>query len=75
MGSFIFKSGKHIGKSLDWVEEFDSGYLNWVKENRPQMLKETSTPIKKNKKDNELPDSPISAIKPNMDFDNEKKEE
>lgn len=71
MASFTFRSGKYIGKSLEWVEEFDSSYLNWVKENRPQMLKETSVPNKKDKKSNELPDSPISAMKPNMNFDNE----
>lgn len=74
---FIFRSGKHIGKSLVWVEEFDSNYLNWIKENRLEMLKEHPTPksSSKVKKDHELPDSPITAMKPNMGFDNEKKQQ
>lgn len=77
MEGFIFRSGKHNGKTLEWVEEFDSNYLNWVKENRPEMLKEHSAPktSSKVKKDHELLDSPITAMKPNMDFDNEKKQE
>jgi hypothetical protein len=72
----VLRSGKHIGKSLVWVEEFDSGYLDWVKINRPEMLKEHSTPqSSKIKTDAELPDSPITAIKPNINFDNEKRDE
>lgn len=36
----IFRSGKHAGKSLKEVQEVDPYYITWVKENRPEMLKE-----------------------------------
>jgi len=66
----VLRSGKYKGKTLEWVEEFDSNYLDWIKENRPEMLKEKPKP--KIVKEDELPDSPISALKPNLNFDNEK---
>jgi len=69
---FIIRTGKYAGKTLLWVEEFDSDYLDWVKENRPEMLKEVKDSPKKSKNESELPDSIVSAIKPNMNFDNEK---
>lgn len=34
------RSGKYKGWELSSVEEFDSRYILWVRENRPEMLKE-----------------------------------
>lgn len=34
------RSGKYKGQELSKVQEFDSRYILWVRENRPEMLKE-----------------------------------
>lgn len=36
----IFRTGKHAGKSLEEVQKIEPGYIRWIKENRPEMLKE-----------------------------------
>ena len=38
-GSHKFRSGKHVGKTVDEVLRIDPGYIEWVKENQPAMLK------------------------------------
>lgn len=35
----IFRSGKYQGYTVGEVSEVDYGYLMWVKENRPEMLR------------------------------------
>lgn len=35
---FALRSGKHKGKTIEWLEEHDSKYLDWIKENQPKML-------------------------------------
>lgn len=72
MGDKVFRSGKYAGKSFDWVEENDYNYYKWVEENRPEMLKVSSDKKSEIKKEDDLPDDPINAIKPNLNFDNEK---
>ena len=72
MSGKVFRSGKYSGKSFVWVEENDPNYYEWVKLNRPEMLKVTSEKKSEIKKEDELPDEPISAIKPNLNFDNQK---
>jgi len=72
--NFKLQFGKHKGKTLEWLEENDKGYLNWAKENAPKILippKEKISP------------TPIStlvvmdrekheeAIRPNLNFYNE----
>jgi hypothetical protein len=42
--SFKIRSGKYKGKTLGWVKENDLRYLMWVRENRPEMLKEMPKP-------------------------------
>ena len=37
--NFKFRSGKYAGWTLQEVFNMAPGYLNWVYENRPQMLK------------------------------------
>jgi len=41
MDEFKFRSGKHEGKTIEEVERIDPGYLEWIRENKPQMLKPT----------------------------------
>lgn len=67
MSNFKFRTGKHKGKTLDWVEENDPSYIVWVEENRPEMLKE---PKKKEKKE-PIPEYRPKPLTPNYDFDNE----
>jgi hypothetical protein len=78
----IFRSGKYTGKTVGWVAENDSSYLVWVEECRPEMLKENKKKSFVPKKNTETPkhsnrieptvDSVETAIKPNMNFDNER---
>jgi len=35
----ILRSGKYKGMDLDEVQQYDSQYIRWIKENRPEMLK------------------------------------
>lgn len=68
MGKFTFRTGKHKGKTLDWVEDNDPSYIVWCEENRPEMLKE---PKKKESKDEVIPEYRPKPLTPNYDFDNE----
>ena len=34
-----FRSGKYKGEELAWVQEIDPGYIRWISENRPEMLR------------------------------------
>ena len=36
--NFKFRSGKYAGWTLAEVFEMNPGYINWVYENKPQML-------------------------------------
>jgi hypothetical protein len=68
--NFILRSGKYQGKTIAWVKKTDNNYLVWVKENRPEMLKELvpkEPTIRKMIPD----DVKISAMQPNLNFWNE----
>ena len=68
-----FRSGKYAGKDIEYVRRVAPWYINWVRVNRPEMLKERTT--KKESKD--TPNSNYSdsvwlrSIKPNLDFNNQ----
>ena len=47
----ILRSGKYKGQSWTDVQQFDPGYIRWIRENRPEMLK---TPHHKSKEKKEL---------------------
>jgi hypothetical protein len=67
---FILRSGKYVGKTTQWLKRNDPQYLEWVTLNQPKMLVEFKKTIKP---ETELPkEEPTNAIKPNMNFDNEK---
>lgn len=79
---FIFEKGKHKGKTVEWVSDNDPGYLIWVEECKPELL----LPSKKKRKIVDVDytsdnirkyieptiDKKESALKPNLNFDNEK---
>lgn len=73
-GKFVMRTGKHAGKTVEWLRDNEPMYLLWVEENQPNMLKEfkpkvkQSPPVDKNKV---LPDRKEDALKPNVNFYNE----
>lgn len=68
--SFTLRSGKYAGKTIEWLKRNDPQYLEWVTLNQPKMLV-GSKPAEKPKIEMSDEES-ISAIKPNLNFDNEK---
>ncbi len=72
--NFVLRSGKYTGKTLEWLETNQKSYLTWIKENRPEMLKDAKkAPVAKVevKKELKFRDKLIEAIRPNDEFDNE----
>jgi len=43
----ILRSGKYKGKKWTDVQTYDPGYIRWVRENRPEMLKSQKATVKK----------------------------
>ena len=37
------RSGKYAGKDIEYVRRVAPWYINWVKTNRPEMLKERTS--------------------------------
>jgi len=69
---FILRSGKFSGKTIEFVQTQEPSYLNWIKENRPEMLKGSEVvPKQVVKKEIKFRDGPIKSIVPNLNFDNE----
>ena len=67
-----FRSGKYAGLTVEHVREIAPWYIKWVRENRPEMLRDSNKP-KPYKKPVYVdpPDIPkAGAIKPNYDFGN-----
>jgi len=69
----IFRTGKHAGKTLEEVQRIEPSYINWIKENRPEMLKEKKQPTKSESGPKEVPEeSEKKYILPeNTDFLNQ----
>lgn len=65
----IIPYGKYKGKTLEWLEKNDKGYLKWAKENAPKLVTPPKPkPIIETKvidlREDELP----KAIQPNLNF-------
>ena len=43
----ILRSGKYKGQRWTDVQQFDPGYIRWIRENRPEMLKFSQPKAKK----------------------------
>ena len=71
----IFRTGKYKGKSVDYVRRIAPWYIEWVRENRPEMLKRqapTSSPSKNSKELVEPPEEDGKyRIQPNLDIASE----
>lgn len=74
---FIFRSGVHEGKTYGEIRKSNPGYISWVKENRPQMLKEHKPKVVEpqtpgaRKEVPEESSEPKSSLQPNLDFLNQ----
>lgn len=67
-GNFILRTGKHAGKTIEWLRDNEPMYLVWIEENRPEMLKEVKAkPVVKM---NKMESNPNTMV-PNMNFWNE----
>lgn len=68
-----FRSGKYAGYTLEQVRIIAPWYINWIKINRPEMLKDRASPKPKIKgKRIEPPDVDVRyKIQPNLDFETE----
>lgn len=71
--NFIFRGGKHAGKTYGLVYKIDPGYILWCEENAPGMLKGKNKPktvVPAAPRREPLEDSEIvkGAIQPNLNF-------
>lgn len=69
-----FRTGKYKGMTVDHVKKIAPWYIQWIRENRPEMLRDR--PAKKPRPAappiiEPTADKPVSAMQPNNDFDSE----
>lgn len=71
--NFVFRGGKHNGKTYGWVRLNEPSYITWCKEKAPFMLKTKAEPKPQPeiKKEIKFSDGPIASIQPNLNFWNE----
>lgn len=75
--NFIFKGGKHSGKSYGLIRKIDPGYILWCEQNAPGMLKEKNKQKAKTvkptikKEPSEEGEYKKNSLKPNINFLNE----
>jgi hypothetical protein len=68
---FVFRSGKYQNKTYEFVSQVNPSYLDWVVENRPEMLREI---VRKGPNtDGMTPREKFASLMPNTNFMNEKK--
>ena len=68
-----FRSGKYAGKDIEYVQRVAPWYIEWVKKNRPEMLKGNDV---KTESKNQIPSAYqdsvwLRSLKPNLDFNNQ----
>lgn len=69
--NFKFRFGKHAGKTYAWVEENDPSYIDWAKNNAPNLLKAPAAP-KVPPKTKIVPlEEKLQGLQPNTNFYNE----
>ena len=77
---FVFRTGKHKGKTYEWVSENHPYYIDWVMFERPEMLQERNPDGRKPKAvvpsyllDDEDEDESFKfkPLTPNYNFENE----
>jgi len=69
---FVFKFGKHAGKTYEWVEENNPSYIVWAEESAPNLLKESKPkPKPVEQKTITFSDAKSTTMSPNLNFWNE----
>lgn len=68
---FIFRNGKHTGKTYKFVKETNPSYICWAEENAPGLLKEPKKKVIKETQDGEI--KKWGNLSPNLNFFNEGK--
>ena len=67
-----FRTGKYAGMTLEHVKKIAPWYIQWVRENRPEMLRERTSSKPKPPKIVEPPeDDGKYKMQPNYDFESE----
>ena len=62
-----FRSGKYAGLAVTHVQQIAPGYIAWVEQNRPEMLRERKVAKPKG---NSIPRMDVWAgLKPNFEYD------
>jgi len=65
--NFVFKAGKHVGKTYAWVEEHHPTYIDWCLKDAPALLG-----IKPKPKPSVTPlEDKLVGLQPNYNFYNE----
>ena len=67
-----FRSGKYTGKDIEYVRRVAPWYIDWVKLNRPEMLKGVPKKQTDDKILSAYEDSVwLRSLKPNLHFNNQ----
>lgn len=65
--NFKLRSGRYQGMTYEWVCDNHPNYIEWVKQNQPNMLLEKTTTIINVKETKEE----FGKLKPNKNFENQ----
>lgn len=65
------RSGKHTGKTIEWLQQNQPSYLAWVQENQPKMLEEVVAKPAPPRQEVSVKEIPTTAMVPNLNFYNE----
>lgn len=68
--NFIFKFGKHSGRTYAWVEENDPTYIDWARKNAPRLLEQPKPKTEPKTNIVMIEDKP-NGLQPNHNFYNE----
>lgn len=66
---FVFRSGRYQGKTYDHVNKVNPSYIDWLLDNRPEMLKEYKR--KGPNTSGMTPREKFNTLMPNTNFENE----
>ena len=67
---FILRTGRYQNKTYEFVSKVNPSYIDWVVENRPEMLREIKR-VGPNT-DGMTPREKFASLMPNTNFTNEK---
>jgi len=68
---FQIRTGKHAGRTIEWLQQNQPSYLRWMEENRPEMLKGSDVKKAAPKQQVTVREIETKAMVPNLNFYNE----